>query len=102
MKSAHRRNCLCAERLLAVMATFAWAWMCSLPGASAVGVPAKENAKPRRPFVPEAETKFNEFVNRAAEARRKLWAVRMNREIEEVAKITELNEKGKEALRSPA
>ena len=70
---------------------------------AAEAAPDKDDqATPRITFTPEAEAKFTEFLNKAANAKRRLWSLRMQKEIEGIAKVTGLGEEGKEALETPA
>lgn len=61
-----------------------------------------EEAKAKVALSPELEGKLAEFLKKAGEAKRKLWATRMSKEIERIAKATGLGEEESKVLEAPA
>lgn len=70
------------------------------PGGRAAGAEASEKAKPA--LSPEREKALGELLKKAPDAKRKVWAARMKKEIEQVTKATGLNADGAKALEAAA
>jgi hypothetical protein len=87
---------LSSIRLLA--ATFVAASACTL----AAAVEMKDEPKPKVTLSPEVEAKFGEFLKKVTEAKRKVWATRMEKEIEQVARVTGLTADEAKALEPAA
>ncbi len=62
----------------------------------------KEEEKPKIALSPELEEKLAEFLKKAGEAKRKVWATRMKAEIGRIVKATGLGEDEAKALEAPA
>ncbi len=71
-------------------------------GAEAAPAASPAKPKPKVPVSPEVEAKLAEFVKKVEDAKRRVWNLQMQKEIEAVAKATGLGEVGRKALADPA